>query len=193
MPLGAILFSRAFSTVGHNQRTAEDLNGEPTKLMPDFDRLTGSDQANLSEENSRTEASAEDMEATTVSMKRASYYDYRQADRAHFYGATAPGTAEQIRVKSHIERCSHHVQQILNMEQNGAPQEILNLLHMDCHSGQLQETDHHWSERADLEKEEKAIKGILCSIRPIPLKSGKLLRSIIPPLAAARSRTMKRT
>ena len=80
-------------------------------------------------------------------------------DRAHIYGATAPGTEEQIRIKSHFERCSHHVQQILNMDHNGAPQEILNLLYMDSHSGHLQETDHHWSERADLENEEKGNQG----------------------------------
>ena len=45
------------------------------------------------------------------------------------------------------------------MDLNGAPDEILNLLHADCHSGQLQETDHHWSERADLDKEEKGNQG----------------------------------
>ena len=45
------------------------------------------------------------------------------------------------------------------MAQSGAPQEILNLLHRESHSGHLQDTDHHWSERANLENEEKGNQG----------------------------------
>ena len=163
VPLGAILFSRAFSTVQGNPRTALDFNGEPTSLMPDFERLAGNGQADLPDEDEGNEATAEEMKAITVPVRRASYGDYRAAARTLFYGATAPGTAEQIRLKSHFERCSHHVQQILNMNLDGAPEEILNLLHMDSHSGLLQETDHHWSERADLEKKRKRQSGEYCA------------------------------
>ena len=120
VPLGAVLFSRSFATVGHSQRTAEDFNGEPTSLMPDFDHLAGNDQDHLPDEINKTEATAEEMNAITIPVRRASYADYRMMDRANICGATAPGTQEQIRLNSHFEKCSQHVQQILNMNQAGA-------------------------------------------------------------------------
>ena len=73
---------------------------------------------------------------------KSSYYEFRQASRAHICGATAPGTQDQIKKGSHLVKMATHVQEILNLgATQGAADEILDVLKADHHSDYLQEPD----------------------------------------------------